>query len=296
MTVQNVSFTQSLFFILKNIFGISVREISIFTTHSEEAIYKSLSRTKSVIVKELQNYELDDLSKNTYSGHINKTQETLHTVFNMAYDSFDTKMVTAINEDICFDVLTLLKLLNRITPSVGIANQMALYCLHLARIPAKFIDGKFYSFFKQDRSLWDRDLIQMGFQYISKPVKVDKFYIEVLIVSKHMFTSAFDTKHWLEIIRLYRMLQKIEDSPYLSLNIAFCLHKSGQMTEAVTELQKIRNLLPDHLYHHLVSLHLSQNMPTSDKKQILESILENVDQGIRRQLIKQEFSEIRLDS
>lgn len=187
-SLQDIHFHSRLYFIMKNIFGLGVKEISIFTLQSEESIYKNLTRTKESIFTQLKT-GYNQTSNYLNNAFIAQCEEVLFSVFNIGFDSFNPKVTSTVNEDLCLDVLALVKSLSTLSKKPSSRNLFALCCLHLSRIPAKVQDGKIISFFKQDKNLWNQSLLKIGISYLTKSDMPDKFYIEALIVSKHMTTS-----------------------------------------------------------------------------------------------------------
>jgi predicted RNA polymerase sigma factor len=135
--------------------------------------------------------------------------------------------------------------------------------------------------------LWDQSLIQLGIQNLTKPVEFDKFYLEALIVSKHMITESYDQDHWQSIIDLYKLLQKNVNSPFVSLNLVYCLHQAGKVHESMEMLDNLENRLPAyHLYYSMVKLHVDQELSFQEKEYLIEKIFNKVDHEVRMNLIK----------
>jgi RNA polymerase sigma-70 factor, ECF subfamily len=285
--VKSIKPRHLLFFVLKNIFGLSTLEISIFTLQSEEAIYKVLARTKNLLSKELKSSYYNEKLIEISQDQVNLVEEIFYMVFNMAFDSFDSKVKSTINDDLCLDALALVQLLYAKCHRVSSKNLSSLFCFHLARIPAKIHQGKFITFFNQDKKLWDQSLIQLGIQNLTKPVEFDKFYIEALIVSKHMITESYDQDHWQSIIDMYKLLQIKVNSPFVSLNLVYCLHRAGKVNESLEMLANLENRLPAyHLYYSMVKLHVDQELSFQEKEYLIEKIFNKVDHEVRMNLIK----------
>ncbi len=291
--IKSISQSARQLFILKNIFGLSVGELSLFTLQSEEAIYKSLNRTKQTLKVELKS-SLHDENSNDYHGKIDLVEDVLHAVFNTSFDSFNPKMITTVNDDLCLDALALAKNLSTKYEKQSTRNLIALMCFHLARIPAKIVDGSLVSFFNQDRQLWDENLIQLGFQNLTKADQLDKYYLEALIVSKHMTAVHYDADHWYSIIGLYKLLYQLVNSPFILLNLAYCYHKAGNTEESHKMIEEIKEFFPeDHLYYSMIKIHIDSTKTEFDQKIMLNKILKNVDQEVRKGLIQSYFIDYR---
>lgn len=183
---KNVSSKVKVFFILKNIFGLHIKEISECTLLSQDAIYKSISRAKKDFRQATKNADFDLTFKQVSENEIAIVEEILYAVFNIGFDSFSEKIKSIINEDLCLEALALAKVLSDQFEQTTTKNLLALFCFHLARIPSKVKNDKIISFFEQDKKNWNNDFIKLAFHYLEKPEKLNKYYVEALIASKHM--------------------------------------------------------------------------------------------------------------
>lgn len=78
--------------------------------------------------------------------------------------------------------------------------------------------------------------MQLGISYLTKSETPDKFYFEALIDSKHRTIKNLDENHWNEIMDLYNILLRFGKSPFILLNLSYCLHKAKRYEESITYL------------------------------------------------------------
>ncbi|MFN6946108.1 MAG: DUF6596 domain-containing protein [Cytophagaceae bacterium] len=283
---KNISDGAKAVFILKNIFGLNVREISDSTLLSQEAIYKSINRSKTTLQLEYENKPISAITQKTRKHQIATVEEILYAVFNIGFDSFNDKIQSIVNEDLCLEALALAKELFKKYQQVSTKNLLALFCFHIARIPAKIDNGKLVSLFKQDKTKWDKKLTSLGFSYLHKPDKLNRFYIEALIASKYMTANSYDTEHWNEIIKLYELLTEYHHSPILKLNLCYGLHQANRTTEALILLADIEKELPNgHLYYSLVKAELLKATTPKESKMIMASVVDKMEQTIRKEYL-----------
>jgi RNA polymerase sigma-70 factor (ECF subfamily) len=201
-------------------------------------------------------------------------------VFNIGFDSFRD---TTLNEYLCLEAFALTKLFFVHSPSVLTSNLLALFCFHIARIPAKIESDKPVSFFNQARCKWDKKLISLGFQYLQKPLEVNKFYIEAVIVSKYMSKDELSLHDWKDIVKLYETLQNVTDSPVVKLSYCFCLSKINQTERALTLLSEIEKVIPrGHLYFTLIKARIIKESSPKESYDLFQSAMNNVNQEIRK--------------
>jgi hypothetical protein len=113
-------------------------------------------------------------------------------------------------------------------------------------------------------------------------------------VSKHMTAGYYDADHWYSIIGLYKLLHKLVNSPFILLNIAYCYHKVGNTEESHKMIEEIKGFFPeDHLYYSMIKIHIDSTKTESDQKILLNKILKNVDQEVRKGLIQSYFIDER---
>ena len=100
-------------------------------------------------------------------------------------------------------------------------------CLHAARLPGR-VDalGDLHSFFEQDRSLWDRELIDEGLRLLdlsATGTELSEYHVEAAIASVHARARSAEETEWQRIVFLYDMLMKIRPSPVVALNRAIAV-------------------------------------------------------------------------
>lgn len=282
-SAKNISTQIKVIFVLKNIFGLHIKEISESTLINSDAIYKSISRVKkSFQSNKFQKFDqFIKVNKNT----IDIVEEILYAVFNIGFDSFNSKNESIVNDDICLEALALAKLLFQEHKRKSTSNLIALFCFHIARISSKESNKELVPFIKQ-KDNWNTELIKLGFYYMKKPKKLNRYYIEAIITSKHMTTKTFDLEYWNQITELYILLINITQSPIVKVNLCYCLHQAKRTDEAIKYLERIENQLPDnHLYFLLVKADILKKVKSNESSKIINNLLKNVSQEIRRKYI-----------
>ncbi len=270
-------------FILKNIFGLHVKEISESMLLKEDAVYKTIHRARKKLHDEFGNQSITSLVEDVGRSEVQLVEEILYAVFNVGFDSFSEKIESIVNEDLCLEALSLSKLLYRKFGFSSTANLLALFCFHLARIPAKVDEGRLVSFMDQNRTLWDRRLIQLGFHYLNQPKEPTKVYIETLIISRHMTTKSYKSDHWCNIIELYALLMRFSNSPIIKLNYCYCLFKANRKEEAMELLNNVEKEFNTHYtYFDLVKAELLKEVDPEKSKSMIIEVLDGFNQDIRK--------------
>ena len=285
-TLENVSNQAKILFVLKNIFGLNIAEISDCTLINQEAIYKSINRTKKSLQLELNGNAIDLNAITANQKAIAIVEEILYAVFNIGFDSFNEKTENIVNEDLCLEAFALTNLLLSQNKLHSTSNLLALFCFHIARIPAKIDNGKLISFFNQNRKKWSKELMSLGFHYLIKPEEISRFYLEAVIISKYMSISEFTQNDWTDIVKLYEMMQKISQSPIVKLNYSFCLSKIGETEKALIILSEIEKELPnEHIYFSLVKAKILKEIDPKTSDDLFNSAMNKMSQNIRKEYL-----------
>ncbi|MCJ0743726.1 DUF6596 domain-containing protein [Pedobacter montanisoli] len=285
-TLENISNQAKILFVLKNIFGLNITEISDCTLINQEAIYKSINRTKKSIQLEFNGNVIDLNSITAHQKAIAIVEEILYAVFNTGFDFFSEKAESIVNEDLCLEAFALTKFLLSQNKLSSTSNLLALFCFHIARIPAKIDNGKLISFFNQNREKWNKELLNLGFYYLKKPETVSKFYLEAVIISKYMSINELTQNDWADIVKLYEMMQKVSQSPIVKLNYCFCLSKIGEIEKALIILSEIEKELPnEHIYFSLVKAKILKEIHPKEADDLFISVMNKMNQKIRREYL-----------
>ena len=283
---KSISQQAKIVFVLKNIFGLNIREITESTLLGNEAIYKMVKRAKNSLQNEYKNRQISGIIKSIGNQEIYTVEEILYAVFNSGFDSFNEKQKSIVNNDLCLESFALSKILLNDYKQQSTSNLLSLFCFHIARIEAKISDGNLISFFNQDRKKWNNEMISLGFHYLKKPDKVSKYYIESLIVGKYMTTYSFTFDFWSDIIKLYEILLQISPSPIIEMNYCFCLYKAERKGEALKLLKKLeRELSSEHIYLSLVKATFLSETNPKESENITANVITKMNQDIRKKYV-----------
>ena len=106
---------------------------------------------------------------------------------------------------------------------------LALMHLQAARLPARVGDGdELQRLADQDRSRWDRALIDRGLRHLDRAAAGDTltiYHIEAGIAACHAMAARYDDTDWSRIVELYDMLAAIKPTPIVALNRAIALSR-----------------------------------------------------------------------
>ena len=227
--------------ILKALCGLEVPAIARALLTTEPTIRKRLYRTRMG----LKGVEFalpvpEDLPE---------ARETVHTVlyllFNEGHLSSGNKPIL---RELCGSAMSLTKLLVD-EPSLSSSNTVALLslmCFNAARLDSRIDDeGRLVPLDQQDRSRWDRRLINDGFTYLRRSaemeaVKASRYHLEAAVASRHCSAASFAETDWGSICNLYDRLREVEPTPLVELNRAVAVSYRDGAEAAIPIVERLR--------------------------------------------------------
>jgi predicted RNA polymerase sigma factor len=120
---------------------------------------------------------------------------------------------------------------------------LALMHLHAARLGGRRdATGGLLLLEEQDRSLWDREGMRLGIEWLQRSATGDvfsRFHAEAGIAAEHCFAPSFEATRWKEIADLYAMLERIDPSPLHTMNRAVAIAESQNADAGLAVLKAI---------------------------------------------------------
>jgi RNA polymerase sigma factor (sigma-70 family) len=207
---------------LKTLCGFSTAEIALRLFTSEANVYKRLGRARDRL--RLASPDMDTPPLETLRSRLPGVYGVLYLLFNEGYLSAHADQ--AIRRELCDEAVRLTTLVAE--HPVGAQPEcfalLALMHLHAARLGSR-VDGVggLLLLEEQDRSLWDRDQIQLGLAWLARSAGGDvysRFHAEAGIAAEHCLSPSYHDTRWQEIADLYAMLERVGPSPLHTLNRA----------------------------------------------------------------------------
>jgi RNA polymerase sigma factor (sigma-70 family) len=237
--------------ILKTLCGLSISEIAHGFITSEETISKRLYRAREKIRAE--GIELEIISPKTLRERQDTVLHTLYLLFSEGYNS--THPDQLIRHDLCEEAMRLCVLLtkNKLTDSPDVNALLALMCFQASRSDARLNqNGNIILLQYQDRSAWNKSLIQKGNQFLDKATAgeaLSEYHLEAVIAATHARAASFETTDWKNIIMLYELLGSIKKDPIVELNKAIAIGFANTPAEGLEYLKRVNGLEENSIYH-----------------------------------------------
>jgi RNA polymerase sigma-70 factor (ECF subfamily) len=205
---------------LKTLCGFSTEEIALRLFQTTDAVHKRLQRARTRLREHAEVQSIDP-------ARVHSVLHMLYLLFNEGYSSAQPDRV--IRRELCDEALRLVLMLLE-DPAGALPETdalVALMCFHAARFAAR-VDGMggLLLLEAQDRSLWDRELVERGVEHLRRSARgetVSRYHVEAGIAAEHALAPSYAETNWEEIVRLYDVLERIAPSPLNVLNRAIAL-------------------------------------------------------------------------
>ena len=147
--------------------------------------------------------------------------------------------------------------LHRLLPDDGeVSGLLALMLLTDARRSARAgADGSFIPLAEQDRGRWNRDQITEGTELVDAALPfgpVGPYQLQAAIAAVHDEAATAEATDWVQIERLYEMLDRIAPGPIVTLNRAVAV---AETRGPLAAMELIDPLLDDRRLRHTHRLH-----------------------------------------
>jgi len=231
---------------LKILCGFSIYEIAAALLTAESNINKRLYRAKEKIRQEQIDFSVP--SRQVMFERLDAVLLVIYLLFNEGYNSTGDNN-QAIRMDMCLEAIRLAMLLTE-KPITNAYPQiyalLALMCFHSARFDARIDnDGCLVILEDQDRSLWNKELITQGVQFLSQSASgttATAYHLEAAIAAEHCLAANFQETDWIKIHHYYTVLERLKPSSVIKLNLAIITGKKDGPLAAIAALQELGKL------------------------------------------------------
>jgi len=219
--------------------GFHPEEIAAAFLTSEEAVAKRLQRARAIVTSSHSLFELTDADLPARLGSV----QALYLLFNEGYHGANPR--AAVREELCGEALRLVEILSG-HPLTGTPSTLALSALlhlHAGRLPARLdVEGDLVPFLEQDRSTWNRALIEKGLALLERSAQGDsisEFHLEAAIAACHSTARSPADTPWARIVSLYDTLLQLRPSPVVALSRAVAVAEAESPERGLRELRAI---------------------------------------------------------
>ncbi len=218
--------TQQIALALRIVSGLNVKQIARAFLVSEAAMEQRITRAKARIAKGDVPFEAP--SPTQRAERLLIVMAMVYLVFNEGYSAGATEIAN--RAPLCEEAIRLARLLLRLFQTEPeVMGLTALLLLQHARAAARFdANGELVLMDDQDRTLWNKALIDEGLALIDKAMRHRRpgpYQIQSAIAALHARAARPEDTDWAEIDLLYSVLESMTPSPVVTLNRAVAFAK-----------------------------------------------------------------------
>ncbi len=205
---------------LREVCGLTTEEIAHAFLTNPPTLAQRIVRAKTKIRDAKIPYQVP--AKGELSDRLDAVLQVVYLIFNEGYSASSGESLT--RPDLSLEAIRLGRLLMELLPEPEVMGLLALMLLNESRRPARTTPGGDIVLLEdQDRSLWDKGMIDEGVTLVEKALSTRRFgvyTIQAAISAVHADTPDPASTDWAEIVGLYDNLLTINPSPVVELNRA----------------------------------------------------------------------------
>jgi len=252
---------------LREVCGLTTEEIAQAFLTPSPTLAQRIVRAKAKIRTAKIPYRVPDPAE--LPERLGAVLRVVYLVFNEGYAASSGSSVT--RHDLSSEAIRLGRLLVELLPEPEARGLLALMLLHESRRAARSSPaGEVVLLEDQDRGLWDRGLIDEGTRLVEQALRsgrVGPYAIQAAIAAVHATAATAGETDWNEIVGLYDVLQRLEESPVIELNRAVAVAMRDGPAAGVALIEAIlgRGDLTDYRPAHAASAELYRRVGATAK-------------------------------
>jgi RNA polymerase sigma-70 factor, ECF subfamily len=280
---------------LREVCGLTTEEIARAFLTSPSTIAQRIVRAKRKIRDANIPYEIP--SQSDLPDRLETVLRVIYLVFNEGYSASTGTSLT--RTDLSAEAIRLGKTLIDLLPDAEAMGLVAMMVLHESRRSARTsVDGELILLENQDRSLWNRELIEEGLALVNRALSSRRFgpyTIQAAIAAVHAEAPTPADTDWAQIVGLYDVLLRVEPSPVIELNRAVAVAMRDGPQEGLKLIDDILDRGELHEYHliHSARADLCRRLGRTDEaRESYRRALELTQQEPERKFIELRLEEL----
>jgi len=236
---------------LKTVAGLTVPAIARAFLVSPKTMEQRLTRAKRKIHEARIPYAVPDAAQ--LPQRLEAVLAESYLLFTSSYSAAEGPEL--IRTDLCHEAIRLARMVSRLfRAEAEVTGLLALLLLQHARHRAR-VDraGHIVPLDEQNRALWDGSLIAEGRALVEKALRQKQpgpYQLQAASAAVHSEAACAADTDWRQIVELYRLLERYQPSPVITLNRAVAVAKVQGATAGIALLRTIEKSPAMQHYHH----------------------------------------------
>jgi RNA polymerase sigma-70 factor (ECF subfamily) len=280
---------------LREVCGLTTEEIAHAYLSAPRTVAQRIVRAKAKIRDAGIPYQVP--ARDELPRRLDAVLHVVYLVFNEGYSASSGSSLT--RHDLSAEAIRLGRLLAELLPEAEAIGLLALMLLQESRRAARTsAAGELVLLAEQDRSLWDRALIQEGLSLVERALSSRRFgpySLQAAIAAVHAEAATAEVTDWAQIVGLYDVLVRADPSPVVELNRAAALAMRDGPAAGLAIIDAIlaRGDLADYQFAHSARGELLRRLgKNDDARAAYERALTLTRQDTERHFLEQRLSEI----
>lgn len=274
---------------LREVCGLTTEEIARAFLTPPSTLAQRIVRAKAKIRDAKIPYEVP--ARPELPERLDSVLRVIYLVFNEGYSASSGDALT--RRELTAEAIRVGRLLLELLPDAEVAGLLALMLLQESRSRARSTaEGDVILLDRQDRTLWDRELIGEGIALVERALKsgrVGAYSLQAAIAAVHAEAQTADATDWPQIVALYDLLRRVEPGPVVELNraVAVAMRDGPQAGLELIDAILERGDLNDYLFVHSARAELCWRLGRlADARRAWERALPLAGQAAERRFIE----------
>ena len=224
---------------LREVCGLTTEEIAAAYLTPAPTIAQRIVRAKAKIRDANIPYEVP--GRDALPERLESVLRVVYLVFNEGYSASSGESAT--RADLSGEAIRLGRLIVALAPEPEAQGLLALMLLHESRRETRATeDGELILLDEQDRSRWNRALIDEGAQLVHTALstqRIGPYSLQAAIAAVHAGAPSAEATDWREIVGLYDVLLRLTPSPVVALNRSVAIAMRDGPEAGLAELDQL---------------------------------------------------------
>ncbi|HEX6636550.1 MAG TPA: RNA polymerase sigma factor [Steroidobacteraceae bacterium] len=224
---------------LREVCGLTTEEIASAFLTPAPTLAQRIVRAKNKIRDANIPYEVP--AREQLAERLESVLRVVYLVFNEGYSASSGDSAT--RADLSGEAIRLGRLILQLLPEPEVRGLLALMLLHESRRETRATpDGELILLDEQDRSRWNRELIDEGMALVRAAFsarEIGPYAVQAAIAAVHAEAPSAEATDWNEIVGLYDLLLRITPSPIIALNRTVALAMRDGPEAGLTDLDRL---------------------------------------------------------
>jgi RNA polymerase sigma factor (sigma-70 family) len=254
---------------LRAVGGLTTREIATAFLVPESTMAQRISRAKAKLREFDEPFRLPG-----DADRPRRTRSVLHVLYLMFNEGYATSQgAELVRPDLAVEAIRLTRMLLESLPHESeVEGLLGLMLLIDGRRPARTTpDGALVPLAEQNRSRWNRDLINDGLAHATAALRhppAGEYALQAAINALHAEAPSHQATRWADIAALYGRLEAITGSPVVQLNRAVAIAMDEGPVAGLALLADLESPLGD--YYRLAAVRAHLNERAGDRDAAIE--------------------------